>query len=98
MLTRMCFHSATISTISMDYNSLLMLQSSPFNVNVTDEINNFIALIKSACRFGHSKEKNRSSCIFTSSRILPIQYQKHLLKLPGDYKLSKSSIFKVQAF
>ena len=28
--------------------------------------------MKSACRFGLSKEKNGFSCIFTSSGILPI--------------------------
>ena len=57
MLTRMSFHSVTISTIFKDYNFLLMLQSSPFKVNITNKIPKFIGFMKSACRFGHSKEK-----------------------------------------
>ena len=57
MLTRMSLHSATISTIFKDYNSLLMLQSSPFKINITNKIPNFIEFMKSACRLGHSKEK-----------------------------------------
>ena len=56
MLTRMSFHSATISTNFRDYNSLLMLQNSPFNVNITNKIPKFVGFLKSACRFGHSKE------------------------------------------
>ena len=72
MLTRMSFHSATISTIFKDYNSLLMLQSSPFNVNITNKIPKFIGFIKLACRFGYSKGKNGFSCIFISLGILPI--------------------------
>ena len=71
-LPKCFFHSVTISTIFKDYNSLLMLQSSLFNVNITKKIPNLFAFMKSACRFGHSKEKNGSSCIFTSSGILPI--------------------------
>ena len=57
MLTRMSFHSATISTIFNDYNSLLMLENLPFNVIITNKIPMFIRFIKLACRFGHSKEK-----------------------------------------
>ena len=56
MLTRMSFHSATITTIFKDYNSLLILQSSPFNVNITNKIRKFIQLMKLTCRFGLSKE------------------------------------------
>ena len=72
MLTQMNFHSATISTIFKHYNSLLMLQSSPFNVNFANKIPKFIGFMKLACRFGRYKEKNGSSCIFTSSGILKI--------------------------
>ena len=72
MLTQIPFHSATISIIFRDYNSLLMLQSSPFNVNITNKIPNFIGFMRSPYRFDHSKENNLSSCIFTSSRILEI--------------------------
>ena len=57
MLTRMSFHLATISTIFKDYNYLLMLQSSSFNVNIINEIRKFIGFMKLACRLGHSKEK-----------------------------------------
>ena len=52
-----CLHSATISTILKDYHTLLMLQSSPFNVNITNKITTFIGFMRSARRFGHSKEK-----------------------------------------
>ena len=72
MLTGMSFHAATISTIFKDYNYLLMLLSSPFKVNITNKIAKLIRFMKSACRFGHSKGKNGSSCIFTSSRIMLI--------------------------
>ena len=57
MITRMSFRSATITTIFKDYNSLLMLQRSPFNVNITNKVPKFIGFVKSACRLGHSKEK-----------------------------------------
>ena len=48
-----------------------MLQSSPFNVNITKKIPKFIGFMKSGCTFGLSK-KNGSSCIFTLSGTLPI--------------------------
>ena len=57
MLTQMSFHSATISTIFKEHSSPLMLQSSPFNVNITNKIPMFIEFMKLLCRFGHSKEK-----------------------------------------
>ena len=57
MFNKMYFHSAAISTIFKDYDSLLMPQSSPFNVNITNKIPNFIRFIKLARRFGHCKEK-----------------------------------------
>ena len=47
-----CLFIQTISTIFKDYNSLLMLQSSLFNVNTTNKITKFIGFIKLACRFG----------------------------------------------
>ena len=97
MLLRMCLHSATISTISMDYNSLLMLQSSPFNINITDKITKFIVFMKSACRFGHIKEKKMDLHASLHHQEY-CQYQKYLLKLLGDYNLSKCSVFKAQAF
>ena len=56
MVTRMSFHSAIVSTIFKDYNSLLMLQSSPLNVNITNKIPKLIGFMKLACRFGHSKK------------------------------------------
>ena len=37
MLTGMFFHSATICTMSKDYNYLFMLQGSPFYVNITNK-------------------------------------------------------------
>ena len=67
----MPFHSATTSDIK-DYNSLLTLHSSPFNINITNKTPKLIVFMKSACRFGQCKKKNESSCIFTSSGILPI--------------------------
>ena len=73
-----------------------MLQSSPFNVNITNKIPKFIGFMKSACRFGHSKEKMDLHASLRHQEYC--QYQKYLLKLSGDYKLSKCSIFKVQAF
>ena len=96
MLTRMPFHSATISTIFNDYNSLLMLQSSRYYVNITNKITTFIGVMKSACRFGHSKEKWALVHLYIISNIG--NTKKYLLKLSEDYKLSKCSIFKVQAF
>ena len=72
MLTQIPFPSATISIIFRDYCSLLMLQSSPFNVNITNKVPNFIGFMRSPYRFDHSKENNGSSYIFTSSRILQI--------------------------
>ena len=53
----MFFHSGTISTIFEDYYSLLMLQSSLFNVNITNKIPKFNGFMKLACRSRHSKEK-----------------------------------------
>ena len=72
MLTLTSFHLATVSTIFRDYNSLLMLQSSLFNVIIINKISKFIGFMKSPYRFGLSKEKNGFSCIFTSSGILPL--------------------------
>ena len=78
MLTRMSFHS-TISTIFKDYNSLLMLQSSPFNVSIANRIPKFIGFMKLACRFGHSKEKMD---LYASLHYQEYcQHQKYLLKL-----------------
>ena len=57
MLTRMSFHSATISTIFKHYNSLLMLKNSPFNVVITNKIPTFIGFMMLVRRLGHSKEK-----------------------------------------
>ena len=96
MLTRMSFHSATISTIFKDYNSLLMLQSSPFNVNITSKIPKFIRFLKFAFKFGHSKEKMDLHAYLHHQEYW--QSQRYLLKLSGDYQLSKCSIFKIQAF
>ena len=56
MLTRMSFPSAITSTIFKEYNSLLILLSSPFNFNITNKITKFIGFMKLACRFGQSKE------------------------------------------
>ena len=92
----MSFHSAIISTIFKDYNSLLMLWSSPFVVNFTNKIPKFIGFMKVACRFGPSKKKIDLHTYLQHQENC--QYQKSLLKLSGDYKLSKCSIFKVQAF
>ena len=77
-------------------NSLLMLQSSPFKVNITSKMPTFIGFMKSTCIFGHSKEKMDHHASLNHQEYC--QYQKYLLKLSGDYKLSKSSIFRVQAF
>ena len=96
MLNQMSFHSATISTIFKELNSLLMLKSSPFNVNITNKIPKFIRLMKLACRFGHYKEKMDLHASLHYQEYY--QYQKYLLKLSGDYQLSSSSNFKVQAF
>ena len=57
MLTQMPFHSASICTIFQDYNSLLWMQSSPFNFNITNKIPKFIGLMKLGSGFGHLKEK-----------------------------------------
>ena len=57
MLTRMSFHLATISTIFENYDPVFILQSSSFNVNITNKIPTFIGFMKLACRFRHSKEK-----------------------------------------
>ena len=92
MLTQMSFHSATICTIFKDYNFLLILQSSPFKVNIASKIPKFIGFMKPKCRFGHSKEKMDNHASLNHQ-----EYQKYLLKLPGYYKLSKCSTFKVQA-
>ena len=96
MLTRMFFLSATISTIFKDYNSLLMLQSSPFNINITNKITKFIGFMKLTCRFGQSKEKMDLHASLHHQEYC--QYQIYLLKLSGDYQLLKCSVFKVQAF
>ena len=64
-----------------------MLQSSPFNVNITNNIPTFIGFMKSACRFGHSKEKMD---LHASLVLEYFQYQKYLLKLTVDYKLRPS--------
>ena len=96
MLTQMSFHSATISTISKDYNSLLMLQIPPFNVNITNKITKFIGYIKLVCKFSQSKENIALHASLHHQEYC--QYQKYLLKLSGDYQLWKCSIFKVQAF
>ena len=96
MLTRMTFHSTAISTIFNHYNSLLMLQSSPFNVNFDNKIPKFIGFMKLACGFGNFKEKVDLHASLYHQEYC--QYQKYLLKLSGDYQLSKCSIFKVQAF
>ena len=88
----MSFHSATISTIFKDYNSLLMLQSSPFNISIASRIPKFIGFMKLACRFGHSKEKMDLYGSLCHQEYW--QYQKYLLKLSGDYQLSKCSKFR----
>ena len=75
-----CFHSAPISTILKDYNYLLRPQSSPFNVNITNKMPKFIGFLKSACRFGHSKEKMD---LYASSHQEYCQYQKYLLSYKG---------------
>ena len=96
MLTRMTFHSATISTIFKHNNCLLVLQSSPFNVNFANKIPKFIEFMKLACRFGHYNEKMDLHASLHHQEYC--QYQKYLLKLSGEYQLPKCSIFKVQAF
>ena len=73
------FHSATISTIFKDYSSLLMFQSSLFNVVSTNKMTKFIGVMKSACRFDHSKEKMDLHA--SLHRQEDCQYQKYLLKL-----------------
>ena len=82
----MSFHSATISTIFKYYNSLLMLQSSLFNVN-TNKIPESIGVMKFACTFSHYKEKMDLHASLHHQEYC--QYQKYLLKLSGDYQLSK---------
>ena len=77
-------------------NSLLMLQSSPFKVNITSKIPKFIGFMKSTCIFGHSKEKMDHHASLNHQEYC--HYQKYLLQLSGDYKLLKSSLFRVQAF
>ena len=72
MLTRKSFHSATISTIFRDYNSLSRLQSLPFNVNITHKIPKFIGFMNLACKVGHSKEKCTFMHLYTSLGMLPI--------------------------
>ena len=96
MLTRMYFHSATISAIFKDYNSLLMLQSSSFNVNITSKIPKFIGFMNSACRFDYCKEKMDLHASLHYQEYC--EYRRYLFKLSGDYKLSNCSIFQVQAF
>ena len=92
MLTRLSFHSATISAIFEDYNSLLMLENSPFNVIITNKIPTFVRFMKLADSV--ILRKNESSCNFTSSGMLPIPKQ----KLSGDYQLSMYLVSKIQAF
>ena len=76
MLTRMYVHSTTILTIFKDYNSLLMLENSQFNVIITNKIPTFIEIMKLADNYLNVDlvilRKNGSSCIFTSSGILPV--------------------------
>ena len=92
----MSFHSATTCTIFKDYNSLLILQSSPFKVNITNKILKFIGFMKLACRFGHSKEKMDLHTSLHHQEYC--QHQKYLLKLSEDHHLWQCSTFKVQAF
>ena len=73
-----------------------MLQSSPFKVNITSKIPKFIGFMKSTCIFGHSKEKMDHHAPLNHQEYY--HYQKYLLQLSGDYKLSKTSLFRVQAF
>ena len=96
MLTRMNFHSAAISTIFKRYSSLLMLQSSPFNVNFANKTPKFIRFMKLVCIFGHYKEKMDLHASLHHREYC--QYQEYLLKLSGDYQLSKCSIFKSSDF
>ena len=84
MLTRISFQSATISTIFKDYNSLLMVQSLPFNVNITNKITKFIGFMK-ACRFALSKGKMDLHASLHHQEHC--QYQKYLLKLSANYQL-----------
>ena len=51
-----------------------------------------IRFMKLACRFGHSKEKMDLYGSLCHQEYW--QYQKYLLKLSGDYKLSKCSNFR----
>ena len=96
VLTRMPFHSATISNIFKDYNPFLMLQSSQFNVIITNKIPRFIGFMKLARRFGLSKEKmDLHGSLYHQEHC---QYQKYLLKSSGDYQFSKGSISEFQAF
>ena len=98
MLTRRPFHSATIPTFFKDYNSLLMLQSSPCKVNITSKIPKFIGFMKSRCRFSYSQEKKWIFMHLHIIRNIVITKNIFLNKFSVDYKLSKSSLFKVQAF
>ena len=85
-----CLHSATISTILKDYNTQSMLQSLPFNVNITNKITTFIRFMRSACSVV-ILGKNGSSCIFTSSGIMPIP--KIFIKVTRGATSSKSVQF-----
>ena len=60
-----------------------MLQSWPFNVNITNKTPRFIGFMKSACRFGPSNEKTDFSTSLHHQEYY--QYQKSLLKLSGGY-------------
>ena len=96
MLTQILFHLATISTIFKDYNSLLMSQSSPFNFNNTNNLPKFIGFMRSACRFGHSKVKMDIHASLHHQEYF--QYQKNLLNLSVEKKLSRCLVFKAQTF
>ena len=65
ILTRMSFHSATISTNFMDHNFILVLQNSSFNFKIQTKY-------EISMQIWSLYGKNGSSCIFISSEILSI--------------------------
>ena len=95
VLTRMPFHSATISNVFKDYNPFLMLQSSQFNVIITNKIPRFIGFMKLARRFGLSKEKmDLHGSLYHQEHC---QYQKYLLKIRG-LPVLKGFNFRISGF
>ena len=60
-----------------------MLQSSPFNVNITNKIPTFIGFMKLACRLSHSKEKRDPHALYIIRNIANTKNIKVVRGLPA---------------